>query len=447
MFVCAPCPKCCGDKQYIAGCKKKECKGYQSCPSEMTTTTSAITDAPSGPPAPSTSALQLRTSRVPAQTLPQGTKTPTQLPTPSSAFIPHAEMLITVESELLSDTSPNSWTTLRSQVFGTEKTHPTEKQDNYFFMYVVVILIVTLFVALLLVVVCVNLPCNRWRSFYKHPVTSTNTGDEETRTRESTSIGDEETMTRESTSIGDEQTRTRESTSIGDEQTRTRESSSIGDEETMTRESTGTGDEETRTRESTSTGDRETRTRESTSNGDEQTKTQESTSIDDEETKTRESASTGDEETRTRESTGISDEQTRTRESTSAGDEETRTQESTLVFSGKMTLRELEGIHPEILDEVCRELDQEKRLGKFDFERLAAKYDRISLSERNSLRTAFHTSGDSPSRDLINLLLAKYPEITVEYFMKTLTEIKRVDLGLMLKPYIYKHDRANRSWH
>ena len=336
----------------------------------MATTTSAITDAPSGSPAPSTSALQLRTSRVPAQTKPQGTKTPSQLPTPSSAFIPHAEMLITVESELLSNTSPNAWTTLRSQVFGTEKTHPMEKQDNYFVMYVVVIFIVTLFVALLLVVVCLNLPCNRWHYFHKHPVTlSTNTGDKETVTRESTGIGDEETRTRESTSIGDEETRIRESTSIGDEETRTRESTSTGDEQTSTRESTG------------------------------------------------------------------------------IGDKETRTQESTLVFSGKMTLRELEGTHPERLDEVCRELDLEKRIGKFDFERLAAKYDSISLSERNSLRMAFHTSGDSPSRDLINLLLVKYAEITVEYFIKTLTEIERVDLGLMLKPYIYKHDRANRSWH
>lgn len=98
-----------------------------------------------------------------------------------------------------------------------------------------------------------------------------------------------------------------------------------------------------------------------------------------------------------------------------------------------MNLETLENSHQELFDWMCIKLDNGRRWFRRDYERLAAKYEKISLEERNSLRDELHGTG-SPSHMLMSLLQTKYPDLTLDYFVMKLKEIGRNDIAQKLTP-------------
>ncbi|KAK2563214.1 hypothetical protein P5673_013566 [Acropora cervicornis] len=100
--------------------------------------------------------------------------------------------------------------------------------------------------------------------------------------------------------------------------------------------------------------------------------------------------------------------------------------------SGKLTLEELQEKHFPEFENMCLKLDN----GKRDYEALAAKYDRISVDERESLHDERQRKGGSPSRELMSYIKAKYPNHPVVELIKNLKDIGRKDIALILKPLV-----------
>ena len=103
-----------------------------------------------------------------------------------------------------------------------------------------------------------------------------------------------------------------------------------------------------------------------------------------------------------------------------------------LCFLGKLTLEELQEKHFPEFENMCLKLDN----GKRDYEALAAKYDRISVDERESLHDERQRKGGSPSRELMSYIKAKYPNHPVVELIKNLKDIGRKDIALILKPLV-----------
>ncbi|XP_074619819.1 uncharacterized protein LOC141878712 isoform X2 [Acropora palmata] len=100
--------------------------------------------------------------------------------------------------------------------------------------------------------------------------------------------------------------------------------------------------------------------------------------------------------------------------------------------SGKLTLEELQEKHFPEFENMCLKLDN----GKRDYEALAAKYDTISVDERESLHDERQRKGGSPSRELMSYIKAKYPNHPVVELIKNLKDIGRKDIALILKPLV-----------
>ena len=103
-----------------------------------------------------------------------------------------------------------------------------------------------------------------------------------------------------------------------------------------------------------------------------------------------------------------------------------------LCFLGKLTLEELQEKHFPEFENMCLKLDN----GKRDYEALAAKYDTISVDERESLHDERQRKGGSPSRELMSYIKAKYPNHPVVELIKNLKDIGRKDIALILKPLV-----------
>ena len=84
---------------------------------------------------------------------------------------------------------------------------------------------------------------------------------------------------------------------------------------------------------------------------------------------------------------------------------------------------------------MCLRLDNGKRA---DYEGLAAKYERISVDERESLHAERLWKEGSPSRALMSFIKTKYPNHPVVELMENLRGIGRDDIALILKPLL-KH--------
>ena len=92
----------------------------------------------------------------------------------------------------------------------------------------------------------------------------------------------------------------------------------------------------------------------------------------------------------------------------------------------------------ELFDWMCSRLDNGRRSWfRKDYERLAAKFKKISLEERNALHEELTRNG-SPSKLLMSLLQTKYPELTVPDFLKKIKEIGRNDIAKKLSALV-KH--------
>ena len=103
-----------------------------------------------------------------------------------------------------------------------------------------------------------------------------------------------------------------------------------------------------------------------------------------------------------------------------------------------MTLEQLEDRYLDVFDQMCLKLDNGRWWFRRDYERLAAKYDRISLQERNALRDEVQrVGGGGPSKQLMSQLQAKYGEqLRLRHFVLKLKEIGRNDIAQLLMPYI-----------
>ena len=100
------------------------------------------------------------------------------------------------------------------------------------------------------------------------------------------------------------------------------------------------------------------------------------------------------------------------------------------------TLEWLESKHLDLFDWMCLKLDTGRRRSRWDYERLAAKYNRILLEERHSLRGQLQIEGGGPSKEFMKLLQTKYPSLPLRHFVRTLTEIGRNDIAQRLMPYV-----------
>ena len=101
-----------------------------------------------------------------------------------------------------------------------------------------------------------------------------------------------------------------------------------------------------------------------------------------------------------------------------------------------LTLEQLEQRHLEHFDTMCLRLDNRKRLFRWDYVSLAAKYQKISLDERDSLHGERQKKGGSPSGELMSFIKAKYPNHPVVELMRNLKGIGRDDIAEMLEPLV-----------
>lgn len=107
-----------------------------------------------------------------------------------------------------------------------------------------------------------------------------------------------------------------------------------------------------------------------------------------------------------------------------------------LCFLGFLTLEQLEQRHLEHFDTMCLRLDNRRRSFRWDYVSLAAKYQKISLDERDSLHGERQRNGGSPSRELMRHITAKYPNHPVVELTKNLKGIGRHDIAEMLEPLV-----------
>ena len=97
---------------------------------------------------------------------------------------------------------------------------------------------------------------------------------------------------------------------------------------------------------------------------------------------------------------------------------------------------------------MCKELNNRKPGGKWEFERLASCYDKITLTERNSLKTELHCDRGSPSDVLMSYIKAKYPDHSICHLVKNLEKIERNDVASKLMSYLkQKSASSSRQMH
>ncbi|XP_068702772.1 uncharacterized protein [Montipora foliosa] len=117
---------------------------------------------------------------------------------------------------------------------------------------------------------------------------------------------------------------------------------------------------------------------------------------------------------------------------------ETIASSSQEMIAAQLSLENFEKDHMELFDWMCSRLDNGRRSWfRKDYERLAAKFKKISLEERNALHEELTRNG-SPSKLLMSLLQTKYPELTVADFLKKIKEIGRNDIAKKLSALV-KH--------
>ena len=93
---------------------------------------------------------------------------------------------------------------------------------------------------------------------------------------------------------------------------------------------------------------------------------------------------------------------------------------------------------------MCFKLDNGSRWFKRDYERLAAKYKKITRKDRDALHDELQSNG-SPSRLLMSMLQTKYRLLPLSEFVKTLKEIGRKDIAQELMPYVTSNTKSVKS--
>ena len=103
---------------------------------------------------------------------------------------------------------------------------------------------------------------------------------------------------------------------------------------------------------------------------------------------------------------------------------------------GLLTIEQFEQRHLEEFDKMCMKLDKRTGFFRRNYVSLAAKYQEISLDERDSLHGERQKKEGSPSRELMSLIKAKYPNHPVGELIKNLKVIGRNDIVEILEPLV-----------
>ena len=101
-----------------------------------------------------------------------------------------------------------------------------------------------------------------------------------------------------------------------------------------------------------------------------------------------------------------------------------------------MTIEVLEEKHFPVFERMCKELNNRIRGERWDFERLASCYGRISVTDRKCSKNEFQNDGGSPSDVLMSHIKAKYPGHLLRHLVKNLQRIGRNDVARTLMPYL-----------
>jgi len=113
---------------------------------------------------------------------------------------------------------------------------------------------------------------------------------------------------------------------------------------------------------------------------------------------------------------------------------------------GDVTLEELEEKHFPVFERMCKDLNSKRPGEWWDFERLASCYDKISLTDRNSLKNEFQNGGGIPSDVLMSHIKTKYPDHTVRHLVRNLQRIERDDIAQRLIPYIVRKPSSTQGY-
>ena len=111
-----------------------------------------------------------------------------------------------------------------------------------------------------------------------------------------------------------------------------------------------------------------------------------------------------------------------------------------------MTLEELEEKHLTVFERMCKDLNSRRPGERWDFERLASYYDKISLTDRNTLKNEFQNDRGSPSDALMSHIKTKYPDHTVRHLARNLQNIGRNDIALRLMPYTLRKPPSTQRY-
>lgn len=117
-----------------------------------------------------------------------------------------------------------------------------------------------------------------------------------------------------------------------------------------------------------------------------------------------------------------------------------------LPFLGDVTLEELEEKHFPVFERMCKDLNSKRPGEWWDFERLASCYDKISLTDRNSLKNEFQNGGGIPSDVLMSHIKTKYPDHTVRHLVRNLQRIGRDDIAQRLIPYTVRKPSSAQGY-
>ena len=95
---------------------------------------------------------------------------------------------------------------------------------------------------------------------------------------------------------------------------------------------------------------------------------------------------------------------------------------------------------------MCKDLNRQRPGEWWDFERLASCYDRISLTDRNSLKNEFQNGRGNPSSVLMSHINTKYPDHSVRRLVRNLQSIGRHDIAKRLSPYIKRKPSSTQGY-
>ena len=119
----------------------------------------------------------------------------------------------------------------------------------------------------------------------------------------------------------------------------------------------------------------------------------------------------------------------------------------TIAFtSGSVTLEELEEKHFLVYERMCKDLNSKISGDWWDFERLASCYDKIALTDRNSLKNEFQNGRGIPSDVLMSHIKTKYPDHSVRHLVRNLQSIGRDDIAQRLIPYTERKSSSTQGY-